>query len=96
MCEPVTLGALAAGTAIQAYGQYRQGQFDAAVAENNAELALRQAGDARTRGAYEARKVENQGRRVSAQARTATAASGRGHGSGGAGTAVRRSGSESP
>lgn len=80
MCDPMTIaasvGAVGAlgGAGLSAYGQYRQGQFDAQVARNNAQLAEYQAADALQRGASEARQIENEGRRIGESARVAIGA----------------------
>lgn len=79
MCEPVTIatvGAIAAGTAISAYSQYKSGKFAEAQANTNATVAGYQRADAIQRGTYQAGEVMQEGRRVASSARAALAASG--------------------
>jgi hypothetical protein len=63
-----------AGTALSAYGQYRQGQYEADVADNNARLMDYQRRDAIQRGEYDASDIEKQGMRESSEARAVNAA----------------------
>jgi hypothetical protein len=64
------------GTLIQAYGQYKAGEYNEKVNEQNAALARRAAIDAVQRGATEAGKATMEGSRIIGKARAAAASSG--------------------
>ena len=62
MCEPMTLAmaAMALGGGAMAFGQYRQGQIEKQVANNNAIMADRAAVDTVKRGEEDAQRVQRQ------------------------------------
>jgi hypothetical protein len=70
------MGAALVGTALSAYGQYRQGEVDEQVARNNAILARYQMRDAVQQGTYRAADIEGEGKRVIGAARAAVSTSG--------------------
>ena len=75
MCEPVTVATVVgAGAVLGAAGQVRSGNIESRVMRNNAILADYQRNDAIQRGAYDARNIEIEGRRMAEGARTALAA----------------------
>jgi hypothetical protein len=81
MCEPVTLGTIAATTAIAsgtvgAIGAVRQGNYEAELAKNNAQLLEFRRQDALTRGAQEAGRIRAEGSRLVGAQEAAIAASG--------------------
>lgn len=86
MCEPVSIAAgiaIVAGAAISAYGQKKAGDaakaagdYNAAVARNNAILSQRAAKDAEARGKVEAQKQQTLTDAAIARSRAAFAAAG--------------------
>ena len=67
----VTLAATAASTAVGIHSQQQQANYAAAQARNNASLARQQRADVMQRGAEQAAKAAQEGRRVEAAARAA-------------------------
>lgn len=65
---------IAAGTVVSMYSQYRQGQVEGQVADNNATLARYRQADAVQQGGYDAAKLETAGRSVNATAEAGIAA----------------------
>lgn len=76
MCEPVITGALLAGTAMNAYGQYQAGQFNADMAERQAEIQQMAADDALERGEEAADRQRDQTQDLIGSQRAALGASG--------------------
>lgn len=76
MCEPTTIGLMAAGTAAQMYAQQQGGEASAATLRAQAESERAQAADALQRGAGEAGRVRTAGSQLIGENKVALAASG--------------------
>lgn len=78
MCEPTTIAliATAAGTAMNAYGQYQQGQAAQDAAKYNAKMAEYGAQDAARRGEEEAAAIQRKASALKSSQRVAQAANG--------------------
>ena len=78
MCEPTTIAlvAMAAGTAINSYGQYQQGQAANAAAKYNAKMAEYSAQDAQRRGEEEAQAIQRKAASLKSSQRVSLAARG--------------------
>ncbi len=78
MCEPMTLaiGGMVVGSAVQAYGQYQEGQYRKAVAEQNAQVQDQAADLAIKRGEVEVGRIKTKAGLEIGRARTEIARSG--------------------
>lgn len=78
MCEPTTIAliAMAAGTAVNTYGQYQQGQAEKDAARYNAKMAEYGAQDAQRRGEEEAAAIQRKAASLKSSQRAAQAARG--------------------
>lgn len=77
MCDPVSASiAVLGGSAISAYGQAEAGDYNAALAEQNAKVAGIQAQDALTRGTAEESRYRGQVSKLMGRQRAAIGSSG--------------------
>lgn len=76
MCEPVTIALLAAGTTLNAYSQYQQGQAAQDAAKYNAKMSEYAAQDAQRRGEEEAQAIQRRAASLKSSQRVSLAARG--------------------
>lgn len=77
MCAPaVVAGVVVAGAAVQMYSQWRSAKAEQNAQEANAKMFGYQIVDATQQGAYEAKRIENEGRATGNAARAAINANG--------------------
>lgn len=77
MCDPVTMGAIAAGaTVLQGYQSYQQGKFERGVSEYNARQQENEAIRTRNKGVEQENRLRRQTAELIATQKTQAAASG--------------------
>jgi hypothetical protein len=88
MCEPITIAAIAASGATQAFSQYQRGEGQASSAQYSANLQRAQAADALQRGETQAGQVRTAGSQLIGENKTAFAGAGVDVGAGSAAAAA--------
>lgn len=76
MCGPLLIPVMVIGTGVQAYGQYKQGQFQKDMSKYQASLERQRAGYAQKQGEIEAAAAEKRHRQIVGAGLTAFAGNG--------------------